>query len=264
MNNVVPLSIGPILLDLFCEDLALREGIKRRYSAFLRRAGIGYPLRISIQEATGDQNPIDYKISFAPSEIITRSGGCIGQISLDQGARLTVTTADSGVGIEYFLRVVTAVLAFEAGGLLFHAASILRNGKGYIFFGHSGSGKSTVSRLSSGDVVLNDDLLVLIPEEQGWCVYATPFWNPTQNSPTNDSAQVHSMYRLIKDSSVYLEEMTTAQAVGELVANTPILTADVNRLPEVLARCVRISQQVPVRWLHFLRDDTFWKVIDAT
>ena len=67
--------------------------------------------------------------------------------------------------VEYFLRVIYALLVFQAGGLLFHAAGIVRDGQCYLFFGHSGSGKTTVARLSSTDLVLNDDLVVLIPRQ---------------------------------------------------------------------------------------------------
>ena len=54
-----------------------------------------------------------------------------------------------------------------------------------------------------------------------------------------------------------------AQAVGEMIANTPVVTANASRLPEVLARCQQISLATPSFWLHFLKDDSFWTVIDG-
>lgn len=262
ITNPVSLAIGPIQLDLCCEDPATHAWLVSYYAAFLRDGGTGYPVHISFEKRSDNRPLSGSEISFLPSVVSINSPGYSGEIRFDRGAHLRIATDHAEPGIDYFLRVVTAILAFETGGLLFHAAGILHGEKGYVFFGHSGSGKTTVARLSTNDVVLNDDLLILSPVERGWRVHSTPFWNPTQNQPNNQSAMVHSMYRLVKDQSVYLEDMSFAQAVGELIASTPVLTTDEKRLPEVLDRCVRISQQIPVRWLHFLKDDTFWLVID--
>ncbi|HOT90418.1 MAG TPA: hypothetical protein PLN71_02445 [Anaerolineae bacterium] len=166
------------------------------------------------------------------------------------------TPADIG----YFLRVVLALQAFTRGGLLFHAAGVAHHGKGYALFGVSGSGKTTAAHFSAPDPVLNDDLLLLWPSAAGWQIYATPFG---KRRGAVRCVALHGLLRLVKDSDVFLAPMTSAQALGELVANTPVLSADPLWLPEVLARWETVLAHIPACALHFRRDSTFWEVIDA-
>ncbi len=160
----------------------------------------------------------------------------------------------------YFLRVALALQAFTRGGLLFHAAGVVHRGKGYAFFGLSGSGKTTAARLSTPDPVLNDDLLLLWPEADRWWIYSTPFG---KGRGSLQRAPLRALLRLIKDTEVFLAPMAGGRALGELVANTPVLSGDARSLPEVIARWRAIRTGVPVQALHFRRDPTFWEVIDA-
>jgi hypothetical protein len=63
--------------------------------------------------------------------------------------------------VENFLRVVYAQLILRAGGLLLHAAGIVRGQSSFVFFGPSGSGKTTAARLSQEHTVLSDDLVIV-------------------------------------------------------------------------------------------------------
>lgn len=171
--------------------------------------------------------------------------------------------------VDYYLRVAYALLSFDSGGLMFHAAGIVREGEAYLFFGHSGAGKTTVARVSNDDLVLNDDLLLLLPvisrgdQSANWIAYATPFWNPTQVAPTNQYAPVRGLYRLVQDQDVYLESMGSGQALAELVSNVPVIPDDLWRGEELLNRCARLIEDIPVNLLHFLPDSSFWEAIEA-
>jgi hypothetical protein len=171
--------------------------------------------------------------------------------------------------VDYYLRVAYALLAFDSGGLMFHAAGLVRNGEAHLFFGHSGAGKTTVARVSKGVLVLNDDLLILLPgtsldgQSTAWIAYATPFWNPTQVAPTNQFAPVIGLYRLVQDQEAYLEPMRPGQTLAELVSNIPVIPDDLSRGDELLKRCAMLSEDIPVYCLHFLPDSSFWEAIDA-
>jgi hypothetical protein len=178
----------------------------------------------------------------------------------DQG-KLWVASDFKIESIEYYLRVVYALLAFRMGGIMMHAAGILRNGKAYLFFGHSGAGKTTVARLSSQDVVLNDDLIILLPEDGVWQAYGTPFWNPTQVRPSPRHAPLIGLYRLVQSKKVCLETLPASQALAELVANTPVLPEDPLRGGELMLRLAALLKEIPAFRLFFLPDDTFWRLI---
>jgi len=162
--------------------------------------------------------------------------------------------------IGYFLRVVLAVQAFARGGMLFHTAGIVHRGQGYALFGVSGSGKTTAAHFSAPDAVLNDDLVLLWPATAGWQMYATPFGKRRGDARL---APLRALLRLLKDSDVFLTPLSPGRALGELVANTPVLSADPLWLPEVLARWEGLLGAIPAYALHFRRDATFWEVIDA-
>jgi len=165
--------------------------------------------------------------------------------------------------LDYYVRVACAVLAFQAGGLLFHAAGIVRGGLGYVFFGYSGSGKTTVSRLSPHDVVLNDDLVLLMPADRGWTVQSTPFWNPSQVRPAGAlAAPLAGLFHLVQDKQVYLETLYAAQAVAEVIASVPVIAADPSRTSQLLERGRRLIHAAPVYNLHFLPDPSFWPVVE--
>jgi hypothetical protein len=238
-------------------------------------------LSLQVQSCSHTQSEPDIKdeVSFQDGIAILRSPTYHGFInSEDHIAQICIREDQPIVDIDYCLRVVYALLAFQAGGFLFHGAGIIHHQKGYLFFGHSGAGKTTVSRLSSGDQIINDDLVILMPPEYSpgleneqpggekstnWSIHSTPFWNPSQVKPSQLSCDLAAMFHLVKDKEVFLEPLRKAQAFAELVAGVRIIPLDVHQGINVLDRIERLQKQVPVYNLHFLPNASFWKLIEG-
>jgi hypothetical protein len=177
--------------------------------------------------------------------------------------------------IEYFLRIALALFVLERDGLLVHCAALKRPGalwtRGdagpvFLFVGQSGSGKSTVVSLSHAAgraVALGDDLILLRREGAGWCAYGTPFWNfeTAAREGQLETGPVAGIYKLVQDRAVFAEPMSRAAATAELVANCPIVNDQPALLPVLFDRCREIVSTVPIRRLHFRKDDAFWDVI---
>ncbi len=200
---------------------------------------------------------------FLDNQILFSSPGCEGVYEFDrQYANLKMDTPRPFEIIEYFMRLIVAVKVFQMGGLLFHGAGISHKECGVVFFGPSGSGKTTVSRLSTYDYVLNDDLVLLLPGENGWMVNSTPFWNPTQIKPQPRSLPLFGLFRLVQAKKVYCTKPGRAAAVAEIAASVPVLSAEPGYGDELIARAEVVTQSVPVFRLHFLPDDTFWSVVE--
>jgi hypothetical protein len=256
------ISIAGINVKLSCEDLAVLYRLAARYEEF---KGTDMPVMDVSVEIIGHESAgafFDAEPQYVGERILFASKHYTGEINLHMGkAWLSVSSSQPVEEIEYFLRVVYAFLIFQAGGLLFHAAGIVRDRKAYLFFGYSGSGKTTVSRLSENDLILNDDLVVLLPGGDGWYAHATPFWNPTQVKPTPMNASIAGLYRLVQDTEVYIQKMGTGQSLAELVANAPVLSGSPLYSQELIDRCQKIISAVPTYSLHFLPDGTFWRVI---
>jgi len=68
---------------------------------------------------------------------------------------------------------------------------------------------------------------------------------------------------VVQDIEVYLEPMGSGQALAELVSNIPVIPDDPSRGEILLQRGKRFLDSVPAQRLHFLPDDSFWKVIQA-
>ncbi|NJN66074.1 MAG: hypothetical protein HC884_04845 [Chloroflexaceae bacterium] len=195
---------------------------------------------------------------------------CEGTIDLERGqARLALAEAPATCAtrtasdVEYMLRVACALLAFRAGGVLFHGAGIVRHGRAYLFFGHSGSGKTTAARLSPDDLVLNDDLVVVMPHNGAWMVHATPFTNPTQVGATGPAAApLGAMLRLVKSQRVAIEPVGAGRMLAEVLASIPVLPSNPEYPGRLLEWGQQLLQQVPAYRLHFLRDASFWQVVE--
>jgi hypothetical protein len=121
--------------------------------------------------------------------------------------------------------------------------------------GHSGSGKTTVSRVSVNDDVLNDDLVALIPEETTWRMHSTPFYNTTQVVPKPLTAPLVAMYCLVQDKTVYLEPLTPGQALAEFLSSLPVITSNLGQSGLIIERCMDLLREVPENKLLFLASD---------
>jgi hypothetical protein len=111
---------------------------------------------------------------------------------------------------------------------------------------------------------LNDDLIILRPREEGWVAYGTPFWNMEAEHRESQvaSGPVAGIYRLVQDDDVYLEPVSPATAIAELVANCPVINGSPSHLAALLSRCTQLAAAVPVQRLHFRKDGTFWRVLE--
>ena len=156
-----------------------------------------------------------------------------GELSLaTRAANLTLRSTSPVAQMEYFLRILYALLAEAHGGLMLHCAGILAPSGVHLFIGQSGSGKSTAASLSRGrGMVLNDDLIVLRPEQGRWIAYGTPFWNfeTIDRDGQTASAAVAGIYTLVKDPNVFLEPLSAAAAVAALIGSCPVVNGDPGR-----------------------------------
>ena len=142
------LSIGCVPLRLQMSDAQLLGAASARYAAFTNAAE--HPITIALNKETPPENALaDFGYEF-------------------EGAALRAFSTDirfDGVKNQYtldsLLRVLLSWKLLEHQGFLLHAATVIRNGKAYIFTGRSGAGKSTVATLSPQGSVLTDEISLL-------------------------------------------------------------------------------------------------------
>ena len=107
----------------------------------------------------------------------------------------------AGEILSLLLRLVYSQAILYRNGIALHASVVALDGKGYLFMGNSGTGKSTHASLwiglFPGCELLNDDNPVVRIEEEGVMVYGTP-WSGKTACYRNQRFPVRGIVRLVQ------------------------------------------------------------------
>ena len=168
--------------------------------------------------------------------------------------------------IENVLLAAVAWLARREGGALLHAASAARSGRGYLFYGSSGAGKSTLSASGARrGVSLSDDLSLVLPGPGGRLEIVPHRFRPhLRGAPVAEAVPLSAAFRLVQSASARVERVARPLAFSGLLANLPFVTDLLPRLPEELVRLEADFAALPLAWLHFTTDDSFWDAIEES
>ena len=155
------------------------------------------------------------------------------------------------------------MLPREQNSLLLHAAGILWRGKGLVVSGHSGAGKTTVSRLSLGyGELFNDEMVIVDLSGHQPMLLSTPFLGrktpPELVRRINRTAPVDALILLAHAPIFELRQLGPSEAVMELL-RTDI--AAVERLTSAAIWMTVVEQlvhSVPVYQLCFRPTTELW------
>jgi hypothetical protein len=165
---------------------------------------------------------------------------------------------------ENYVRVAVAWLAATRGGALVHAASAVRDGRGYLFYGESGAGKSTLSACSRRGQVLSDDLSLVLPGDAGLEVVGSPFRGTYEGGPpVQGHFPLVAGFRLIQAPRAEVRPVNRPRALAELVGNLPFVAEAFAGRPDLFAAVMRSFAGLPLAHLRFAKDDTYWDAIAA-
>lgn len=258
---VFSLSIAGLCIHLSSNDADLMEKVRHRYRFY---SGEGKILnRVNIHLVNDYSGNIEEQITIIEKGLSVIHRTYQGSIDFNKNtSEFQASSIQPLADLEYFLRLVYAVLGYRAGGFLLHSAGVVRAGVASLFIGPSGSGKTTVANLSSDDSVLNDDLIMVLPEPPRWMAFSTPFWNHGKGKNAHPiSATLESIYRLVKDRDNRVEPVTKGEAMAELIACIPVLPGAHIFSAGLFQRCSKLLDDVPFYRLHFLPDSSLWDVI---
>lgn len=166
--------------------------------------------------------------------------------------------------VENYLRCAVAWAAAERGGALVHGASLVRGGKGYLFFGESGAGKSTLSAATSRATVVSDDLSLLLPRAGGGLdLVGSPFRGTYEDgAPVVGRFPLAAGFRIVKADTAAVRPVHRAIALGQLVGNLTFVAEAFGARPDLFASIEAAFASVPLMHLHFRKDDSYWDAID--
>jgi hypothetical protein len=166
--------------------------------------------------------------------------------------------------------MVVSWYASTRRGLLLHAASVCSQGKGFIFLGESGAGKSTVALNSAkvGISVLGEDrVLVLADDEQSFILSIAPTLPPQLITHPGLRPPLKGIFVLLKSSSDRLVPMSQAHSARMLFKAFQEQSASSVLAPSLLRNAFQtacnIARHVPGYYLYLRNSLDFWDVINA-
>ena len=264
--RVIKIEIADICVGLELDDARLAQQILDRYADFLSPDGTP-EVTVQIEVREGVQfvplEPGLYVInsSFQDGRLTFESYFEVGSVDMATGQG-ELLMAPCG-NIENFLRVLYAWRCVHYDALLLHASGVIKDGRAFVFFGSSGSGKTTMTRLSLEHTVLSDDLVIIKKRNGVYKAYGVPFRGDMPEAPrTNTQADLYGLFRLKKDTSHFTKSLGHSQAVAELISCVPFVMEDPIMNQGAMDICADLVASVPVKELHFSRDQGFWGMID--
>lgn len=152
--------------------------------------------------------------------------------------------------------VLVAHLLGRGRGVELHSCGLVdRDGRGHLFVGQSGAGKSTTARLwaSEGVTVLSDDRIIIREVESEMRMFGSP-WHGEAEMSSPGSAPLAGIYLLRQSPETELRELPPAEAVARLFACAFPPFHDAEALAFTVGFLERVVANVPVRELRFTRE----------
>ena len=244
------LSIGCLRFRLQMSDAQLFGAASARYAAFSDAAA--RPITIALNEGTDPGGTLaDFGYEFEGAALRAFSSG----IRFD-GVR-------NQYALDSLLRVLLSWKLLSRRGFLLHAATVVRNGKAYIFTGRSGAGKSTVASLSPEGSVLTDEISLLRREDGVWRAYGTPFWGEFRAAGSNTSAPVAGIFRLLQAAENRVEALRPTAILRTLLPNVLFFSTEAEANRRLLEILCEAATEMPGYNLAFRKNAAFWEVLPA-
>lgn len=167
--------------------------------------------------------------------------------------------SERAYGLNNTLMICFAYCAAYHRTVLLHASVAVRDGRGYLFLGKSGTGKSTHSQLwirhLRGSWLLNDDNpAVCVSTEGQVTVYGTP-WSGKTPCYVNRSVPVGAFVRLEQapENSIAREPVT--RAFASVLSSCSTMMWDKGSYSQICDTATAIISAVPIYYLRCLPDE---------
>jgi hypothetical protein len=166
---------------------------------------------------------------------------------------LTLTEQRVGASWQSLLNIGAGELILRtailfSGGLVFHSSGLDDNGKGIVFIGHAGAGKSTQVGLWSqepGVIAMNDDRIAVRVEVGGPMCYGTP-WGGTADIARNHAAPLAALIVLEQASQNDIQPLAPSASAPLLLARAFLPYWDLALMQRAMANLNALLSRVPV------------------
>lgn len=139
-------------------------------------------------------------------------------------------------------------------GVLVHSCGLSVGGRGILFLGTSGAGKSTTARLwqaRGGVTILSDDRIAIRSEGAGYRIHGTP-WHGEAGFEAPASVPLEAIFILEQAPRNRVVDISPSAAVAQMMVRAFPAMWDQQGLEFAVRFLAELAERVPVRRLHFL------------
>jgi len=272
------LRVGPWQIVLEGLDAELAAKLDRRWGPFVSTERDAAPCRVVrvvragttrwlAGEAVGEVYRLEAERGLAGTAVRSHHFALVAEVEPSSYRCGLVDQALEPLerALENAVRYLVARLAVEAGGVALHGATVLRDGKGWIFAGPSRSGKSTAVALSAPGQSLGDDFAAVIPSGSVWQTMAVPFDNrevAPEGAPKG-LLPLAGIFRLFQAPAARVESVRPLLAVSSLLACAAMAPAMPDQSAALVANVERFVATSRFAHLHFRNSPEFWPLLES-
>jgi hypothetical protein len=256
MEQSIRLRIGPIIVELV-SDYSILSRLHNLYSNFIVCEEANIRLIIRSEHIIYDCAD---KISFNTmmNDGTMDSSGAYMRASYNFEDKVGVAyfpQRNSDVernkrileGIFYYMHVFFTYILFEKGCLLIHASCIVKDGKGHLFAGESGSGKTTIAEkaIKNGMKILGDESICVDVANRK--MYST-FFKRNFDSEIADFGSCSFISKALKLEKFPISNMeATYQMMGKVhLLNFLDRTIPIQILRRITNLCSELAKNLPM------------------
>ena len=154
-------------------------------------------------------------------------------------------------------------LLARARGILMHACGVIEKGRGVLFCGNSGAGKSTMANLWKGhkqSTILSDDRIIIRKRDKTFWIYGTP-WHGDARVCSPQRAPLEKIFFLKHSSRNIIKEIGPDEAVLRLIRCSFPTFWDKQGMGFTLDLCSELVKEIPCYELGFLPDKGILKML---
>ena len=246
------LSIGQVPLRLHVPDDRLFSEASERYRACASSQNEPFAIYLKNSFSANGGNP-EFAYDFEAQQGALRAFAGESQF----------VGADNPYTLDCLLRILLTWMLLPRSGFFLHAATVIRDGRAYLFTGKSGAGKSTVASLAPEGSVLTDELSLVRREDGIWRAYGTPFWGEFRAGDSNTSAPIAGIFRLVQAENNRVAPLRSVELLRAMIGNVLFFSRQPADSQQLLNIVSRAAQELRGYTLEFRKDRTFWEVLPA-
>ncbi|MFH1783720.1 MAG: hypothetical protein ABH868_02325 [bacterium] len=131
-------------------------------------------------------------------------------------------------------------------GILLHASGAIYKGRGYLFTGPGGSGKSTAVNQLNGTTVLSDECIGVKKYMNSYYMFGTPF-----HGNNNQTAALKGIFFPKKAKKMSFKKVKKTEALQRILSNMFLGVLEQNVMKNIIETLTELVEEVPCYEISF-------------